>query len=166
MVARSASHASRRSAPSPALRYARIVAAAVLTAVILVAGVRTSWGTAQHVVLGKGREQGTIRVTECAEHACSGPFSPTSVGAEARGRVEIEPPSAVDEGGVYAVTVKPGTDDVVRAGMSGLLYAWVPFGGSLLLASVVVAGGLHRTRLAWALGGSGLALITGAFVLL
>jgi hypothetical protein len=37
-------------------------------------------------------------------------------------------------------------------------------GGALLLASVVVAGGLRRTRLAWVLAGSGIALLTAAFV--
>jgi hypothetical protein len=80
--------------------------------------------------------------------------------------VEIEHSVAVDEGQTYSVAVKPGSDDVVRVGPSGLLYSWVPFGGALLLASVVVAGGLRRNRLAWALGGSGLALITAAFVML
>jgi hypothetical protein len=47
-----------------------------------------------------------------------------------------------------------------------VLYAWVPFGGALLLASVVVAGGMRRTRVAWALAGAGAALLTAAFVAL
>ena len=38
------------------------------------------------------------------------------------------------------MVVKPGTDEVVRSGPPGVLYAWVPLGGALLLASVVVAG--------------------------
>jgi hypothetical protein len=62
------------------------------------------------------------------------------------------------------VVVKPGSADVVRSGPAGVLYAWVPMGGALLLASVVVAGGLRRTRLAWVLAGSGIALLTAAFV--
>jgi hypothetical protein len=60
--------------------------------------------------------------------------------------------------------VKPGTDDLVRSGPAGVLYSWVPMGGALLLASVVVAGGLRRSRLAWVMAGSGIALLTAAFV--
>ena len=37
-------------------------------------------------------------------------------------------------------------------------------GGALLLASVVVAGGLGRTRTGWVLAGTGTALLTAAFL--
>lgn len=137
-----------------------------VAALILVAGVWASWGTAQHVVLSKGREQGTMRVTRCGEDVCTGPYTPVSVGSEARDRVVIEGPVAVDEGGTYAVAVKPGTAEVVRTGAAGVLYAWVPLGGALLLASVVVAGGLRAIRSAWVLGGAGLGLITAAYLAL
>jgi hypothetical protein len=73
---------------------------------------------------------------------------------------------AVRKGRTYTVVVKPGTDEVVRSGPAGILYAWAPLGGALLLASVVVAGGLRRTRTAWVLAGSGVALLTAAFVAL
>ncbi len=150
----------------PALRFGRIAAMVMVVALILIAGVWASWGTAQHVMLTKGREQGAITVTRCAEEVCTGPYTPASEGSRARDRVEIKRSVAVDEGQTYAVAVKPGSSDVVRTGTSGLLYAWVPFGGALLLASVVAAGGLRTSRLAWVMGGCGLALITGAFVTL
>ncbi|WP_369223209.1 hypothetical protein AB5J52_19420 [Streptomyces sp. R39] len=155
-----ASAASSRTAPVDALRVVSMGAVAVL---ILVAGVWGSWGTAQHVMLTKGKERGTVKVTACGADTCTGPFTPVSAGASARAAVVIGKSVAVRKGRTYDVVVKPGTDDVVRSGPSGVLYAWVPFGGALLLASVVVAGGLRLRRAAWVLGGSGLALLTVAF---
>jgi hypothetical protein len=115
-------------------------------------------------MLTKGRERGTIEVARCSQDQCSGPYTPLSHGSEARHRVAIEKTVAVRKGRTYTVVVKPGTDDVVRSGPAGVLYSWVPMGGALLLASVVVAGGLRRTRFAWVLAGSGVALLTAAFV--
>lgn len=60
--------------------------------------------------------------------------------------------------------MKPDSDQVVRSGPAGVLYAWVPLGGALLLASVVVAGGMRRPRAGWLLAGSGVALLTAAFL--
>jgi hypothetical protein len=94
---------------------------------------------------------------------CTGPFTPASPGVSGPGRVVIEKTVAVRKGETYAVVVKPGGDEVVRSGPAGVLYAWVPMGGALLLASVVVAGGLRRTRVAWVLALSGAALLTAAF---
>jgi hypothetical protein len=47
-----------------------------------------------------------------------------------------------------------------------VLFAWLPLGGALVLAGVVVAGGLRMRRTAWVMGGAGLALVTAAFVAL
>ncbi|MER5383921.1 hypothetical protein ABT040_27240 [Streptomyces sp. NPDC002688] len=149
-----------------ALRFGQLAAMGVVTGLILIAGVWASWGTAQHVMLGKGREHGTIAVTACSDGACTGPYSPVSHGSRARARVVIEQSVAVKKGGTYTVTVKPGSDEVVRSGPAGLLYAWVPLAGALLLASVVVAGGLRLTRTAWLMAGTGLALLTLTFVAL
>ncbi|TWV36781.1 hypothetical protein FRZ03_25385 [Streptomyces misionensis] len=135
-----------------------------LAALIVFAGVWGSWGSAQHVLLPKGREQGTVRVAACAGGTCSGPFSPTSAGARARARVELPESVAVRKGRTYDVVLKPGTAQGLRSGPAGMLYAWVPLGGALLLASVVVAGGMRLTRLAWVLGLAGLGLLTAAFV--
>ncbi|MGW7303230.1 hypothetical protein [Streptomyces sp. NPDC054829] len=146
-----------------ALRFGRAAAMATVAALILIAGVWASWGTAQHVMLTKGRESGTVRVTRCADNVCTGPYTPVSRGSQPRSKVVIAHTASVREGRTYSVVVKPGSSDVVRSGPAGVLYAWVPFGGALLLASVVVAGGLRRTRLAWAMAGTGIALITGAY---
>jgi len=147
-----------------ALRFGRLASMGVVALLILVAGVWASWGSAQYVMLTKGRERGTIEVARCAQDVCSGPYTPLSHGSQARGRVDIEKTVAVRKGQTYTVVVKPGSADVVRSGPAGVLYSWVPMGGALLLASVVVAGGLRRTRFAWVLAGSGIALLTAAFV--
>lgn len=146
------------------LRFGRVAAMGTVAALILIAGVWASWGSAQHVMLTKGRESGTIEVTRCGADLCSGPYSPMSAVSQPRKSVVIEHNVAVRMGQTYTVVVKPGSDDVVRSGPAGILYAWVPLGGALLLASVVVAGGLRRTRVAWVLAGSGFALLTAAFV--
>ncbi|MFE0513752.1 hypothetical protein [Streptomyces sp. NPDC058964] len=151
---------SSRQASVAALRFGRLAAMGAVAALILIAGVWGSWGTAQHVMLTKGRERGTIRVVRCDGATCSGPFTPVSPGAQPRGRVVIEQPVAVRKGQTYAVIVKPDSDVVVRSGPAGVLYAWVPLGGALLLAAVVVAGGLRLTRAAWVLAGSGAVLLT------
>lgn len=149
-----------------ALRFGRLATMGTVTALILIAGVWGSWGTAQHVMLGRGREQGTMTVTACAHDRCSGPYRPVSVGSRARARVTVEESVAVRKGRTYAVTVKPGSAEVVRSGPAGLLYAWVPFDGALLLAAVVVAGGLRHTRAARVMAGAGIALLTVTFLAL
>ncbi|WP_432174225.1 hypothetical protein [Streptomyces sp. Tue6028] len=149
-----------------ALRFGRLAAMGTVAGLILVAGVWASWGTAQHVMLGKGREQGTMAVRTCSDGRCSGPYTPVSAGSRARAHVTIDQSVAVRKGRTYTVTVKPGSDDVVRSGPAGLLYSWVPLAGALLLASVVVAGGLRLTRAAWAMAGTGVALLTVTFLLL
>ncbi|MFE9030271.1 hypothetical protein ACFYOA_29095 [Streptomyces iakyrus] len=146
------------------LRFGRFAAMGTVAVLILVAGVWASWGTAQHVMLTKGRERGTVEVARCSSDACWGRFTPSSAGAQPRSRVVLERSVAVETGRTYTVVVKPGGEDAVRSGPAGVLYAWVPLGGALLLASVVVAGGLLRTRAAWVLALSGVALLTAAFV--
>ncbi|MFF5184063.1 hypothetical protein ACFY30_09790 [Streptomyces sp. NPDC000345] len=153
-----------RRASVVALRCGRLAAMGGVAVLILFAGVWGSWGTAQQVMLTKGREHGTVEVTRCGEEMCWGPYSPLSAGSTARSRVVIEKSVAVRKGRTYTVVVKPDGDEVVRSGPAGVLYAWVPFGGALLLASVVVAGGLGRPRVGWLLAGSGVALMTAAFM--
>ncbi|GAA2445068.1 hypothetical protein GCM10010421_40570 [Streptomyces glaucus] len=155
--------ASRR-VSSAVLRFGRRAVTGTVAVLVLVAGVWASWGAAQHVMLPKGRERGTVEVTRCGAGSCTGPYTPVSAGSRPRGRVVVEDTVAVAEGRTYPVVVKPGSDDVVRSGTAGVLYAWVPLGGALLLASVLVAGGLRLTRAAWVLAGAGLALLTAAFV--
>lgn len=146
------------------LRFGRFAAMGVVAALILIAGVWASWGTAQHAMLTKGRERGTVEVTWCGARTCAGPYAPLSRGSQPRAKVVLENSVAVEEGRTYAVVLKPGGEQAVRSGPAGIVYAWVPLGGALLLASVVVAGGLLRTRAAWVLALSGTALLTTAFL--
>ncbi|MDX2681255.1 hypothetical protein [Streptomyces soliscabiei] len=145
-------------------RWGRLAGMGAVAVLILVAGVWGSWGSAQHVMLTKGREQGTVEVARCGEDTCVGPYTPLSAGSTARARVVLEKSVAVRKGRTYTVVLKPDSDEAVRSGPAGILFAWVPLGGALLLASVVVAGGLGRTRAGWVLAGSGVALLTAAFV--
>ncbi|MEV6169476.1 hypothetical protein AB0L99_14775 [Streptomyces sp. NPDC051954] len=149
-----------------ALHLGRLAAMGAVAVLILIAGVWASWGTAQYVMLTKGRERGTVEVTRCGADSCSGPYTPVSPGSRARESVVIDQTVAVQKGRTYAVVVKPGSSDVVRSGPAGVLYSWAPLGGALLLASVVVAGGLGRIRAAWVMAGSGIALLTAAFLVL
>ncbi|MEU3251322.1 hypothetical protein [Streptomyces sp. NPDC006997] len=147
-----------------ALRFGRLAATGVVAALILTAGVWASWGTAQYVMLTKGRESGTVTVERCDDGWCRGAFTGDGGAVARRGEVAVEDSVAVEKGRTYDVVVKPGGAEAVRSGPAGVLYAWVPLGGALLLASVVVAGGLRRTRLAWVLAGAGTALLTAAYV--
>ncbi|MEU1853595.1 hypothetical protein ABZ499_31110 [Streptomyces sp. NPDC019990] len=164
-TATTATTTSSRQVSAVALRFGQFAVMGVVAALILVAGVWASWGTAQHVMLTKGRERGTVEVTRCGAQTCSGRYTPLSAGSQPRVRVVLEKSVAVERGRTYTVVLKPGSDDAVRSGPAGVLYAWVPLGGALLLASVVVAGGLRRTRAAWVLALSGVALLTAAFAL-
>ncbi|WP_030242745.1 MULTISPECIES: hypothetical protein [unclassified Streptomyces] len=155
---------SSRQASSVALRFGRFVAMGTVAVLILVAGVWASWGTAQHVMLTKGRERGAVEVARCGAETCWGRYAPLSEGSQPRARVVLEKSVAVERGRTYTVVLKPGSDDAVRSGPAGVLYSWIPLGGALLLASVVVAGGLLRTRAAWVMALSGVALLTAAFV--
>ncbi|MET7288586.1 hypothetical protein [Streptomyces sp. NPDC005573] len=159
-----ASASSARRSSVSALRFGRVVTMGLIAVLVLFAGVWGSWGAAQYVMLTKGRETGTVRVTGCAGDRCSGPFTPASAGAPGHARVVLARSVAVRQGRVYDVVLKPGTTDALRAGTAGVLYAWIPLGGALLLAAVVVAGGLGLPRPAWMLGIAGAALLTAAFV--
>ncbi|WP_240434730.1 hypothetical protein [Streptomyces sp. YIM 130001] len=157
----------RVSGDRPGLVTVGRVAATVCVAVLLVvAGVWASWGTAQHVVLSDSRERGTLTVAECGEDRCSGAYVPSSPGSEARERVVVDRSIDVRKGARLSVVVKPGSSEVVRTGAGGFFHAWMPLGGALVLAGVVVGGGLRLTRVAWGTGLLGAALLGAAFVTL
>lgn len=142
--------------------------AVILTALVvllLASGVWVSWGTAQHVMLTKGRERGTMTVAACGDKKCTGPFAPAGT-ATARPEVTVTRSVTHHTGEKLQVAVKPGTNVVVRTGWPGVLYAWVPLGGALLMAALVLAGGLRMPRSAWTAGLAGAALMAAAFALL
>ncbi|MCX4511376.1 MULTISPECIES: hypothetical protein [unclassified Streptomyces] len=152
----------KRNSSGRMLDHGRRVSMVLVALLLLVAGVWSSWGTAQHVLLSKGREHGTLTVASCGEKTCTGPFDPDGAGT-ARTGLTIERSVAVDKGAKLPVVVKPGTDEVVRTGWPGALHAWLPFGGALLLAACVIGGGLRMPRTAWATAAAGGALLVSAF---
>ncbi|MFC8536950.1 hypothetical protein ACFUJY_23945 [Streptomyces sp. NPDC057249] len=156
----------KRNPSHRALSYGRSAVCGLVVVVLLVAGVLTSWDAAHHIVLAKGREHGTMTVTGCGDDVCTGPFVPGRDGAGARARVSVDSSVAARRGDRFPVVVKPGTDVVVRTGVPGFLHAWVPLGGALVLAAVVIGGGLRLTRTAWGAGAAGGALLLAAFIAL
>ncbi|OEJ95905.1 hypothetical protein [Streptomyces thermolilacinus] len=148
------------------LPYARVTAMALVALVLVVAGVWASWGTAQHVLLSQGREHGTMTVTGCGDEVCTGRFVPEGPGAPSRTDMTIARSVAVEKDGRYEVVVKPDTTEAVRTGWAGGLHAWLPLGGALLLASLVIGGGLRRPRLAWGAGAAGGVLLLASFLAL
>ncbi len=144
---------------------ARMVGAALLALLIVVSGGWDSWRTAHYVMLTKGREHGTVTLARCGDTDCTGPFTPDG-SATARPRVTVGLPVRHHVGDRVPVVIKPGTDTAVRSGWGGVFFAWVPLGGALLLAAVVVAGGLRMRRTAWTLAALGAALLAAAFLTL
>ncbi|MET9669812.1 hypothetical protein ABZY19_31380 [Streptomyces sp. NPDC006475] len=144
------------------LLYARRAAMGCVAVLLLAAGFWSSWGTAQHVLLAKGREHGTLRVDRCGDQTCTGRYKPEG-SLPARGDMTIEKSVAVKKGAQLPVVVKPGSSELVRTGAGGALHAWVPLGGALVLAALVIGGGLRMTRLAWSAAALGGALLVGAF---
>lgn len=136
-----------------------------LVTLLLVSGVWMSWRTAQHVMLTKGRERGTMTVVSCGDDSCTGPFLPSGLGTP-RPHVTITRAVTHRTGERLPVAVEPGTDNVVRTGWAGVLHAWVPLAGALLLAALLLAGGLRMPRTAWAVGAAGAALMGAAFAVL
>ncbi|MGP8301318.1 hypothetical protein ACTPOK_26010 [Streptomyces inhibens] len=138
----------------------------LLALLLLVAGVWTSWNTAQYAMLVKARERGMMTVSACAAERCTGPYVPTEGEGRRRAKVTIAQAAAPDKGARVEVTIKPGTAHAVRTGPAGILHAWVPFAGSLLLAALVVAGGMRLRRTAWVMGLLGAVLLGAAFAAL
>ncbi|MFE0704998.1 hypothetical protein [Streptomyces sp. NPDC058872] len=144
------------------MTHVRNAAMALVALLLVVAGAWTSWNSAQHVLLAKGREHGTLTVTDCTDETCSGRFAPEDPSSNRR-TLTIAHSVAAQRGTTIPVVVKPGTDEGVRTGWGGGLHAWLPLGGALLLAAPLVGGGLRLPRTAWSLAGVGGALLVTAF---
>ncbi|MFC9703218.1 hypothetical protein ACWGQ4_17105 [Streptomyces sp. NPDC055721] len=147
------------------MTHVRNAAMALVALLLVVGGAWASWDSAQHVLLAKGREHGTLTVTGCTEETCSGTYAPEDPSSTRR-TLTIEASVAADKGATIPVVVKPGTSEGVRTGWGGGLHAWLPLGGALLLAAPVIGGGLRMTRTAWSLAGAGGALLVAAFLML
>ncbi|HEX5565799.1 MAG TPA: hypothetical protein VFY14_02475 [Streptomyces sp.] len=147
------------------LLLSRIALLGAVALVPLVAGAWSSLGTARHVVADRGEVRGTMTVEVCQGWVCTGPFAPDA-GGGARPEITVDAPVTHRTGERLPVLLRPGTDEALRAGVAGVLYAGLPFAGSLVLASPVIAGGLRMRRTAWVAGLSGGALMAAAFLAL
>ncbi|MFD9817034.1 hypothetical protein [Streptomyces sp. NPDC059080] len=134
----------------------------LVASVLLVAGVWTSWGSARYAMGVSGREHGTLTVASCDDERCAGPFVPEGAGRR-RARVSLVKAASPGVGERVTVALRPGGERAVRTGAAGVLHAWAPFAGALLLAALVVAGGLRWRRTAWGMGLCGVALLVGAW---
>ncbi|MER8072018.1 hypothetical protein ABTZ59_27335 [Streptomyces sp. NPDC094034] len=152
----------KRNSSGRMLSFGRRAAMGGVAVLLLVAAIWTSWDTAHHVVLGKGREHGTLTVAGCADGTCTGPYDPDGPDGPRAG-MTIGQSVAAKKGERFPVVVKPGTDELVRTDAAGQLYAWVPLGGALLLASLVIGGGLRMTRTAWGTALAGAVLLLATF---
>ncbi|MGW8767890.1 hypothetical protein ACWGN5_36005 [Streptomyces sp. NPDC055815] len=144
------------------MTHVRTAAMALVALLLVVAGGWASWNSAQHVLLAKGREHGTLTVTDCTDERCSGRYAPEDPSSTRR-TLTIARSVAAEKGVTIPVVVKPGTDEGVRTGWGGGLHAWLPLGGALLLAAPLVGGGMRLTRTAWSLAGVGGAVLVAAF---
>lgn len=143
----------------------RNVLLSLVAVLLLVAGGWTSWQTAGPALTGDVR--GTVRIAECDEAECAGEFTPVTSGPGSRSRkVTIDESASGTVGERLQVALRPGSDEVVRTGPSGALYGAVPLGGSLVLAAMVVGGGIRMKRTALVLGLLGVALMCTSWVLL
>lgn len=144
------------------LLLARQVALVCLVLLIVAAGVRASWNALGWAAARDGR--GTMTVARCSDEECTGSFEPAAVDAEPRDHVVLKDTVGAEEGARVAVALRPGTAEVVRTGTGGIFRACLPFGGALVLAAVVIAGGLRMRRTAWVVGFLGVGVLVGAFV--
>ncbi|MCQ4080530.1 hypothetical protein NGB36_07920 [Streptomyces sp. RB6PN25] len=142
----------------------KMLVAGVVVLVVLAAGAWASWTHGRDAMV-TGLEQGTMTVQACGDHTCTGPFAPADGAGTARPSVTVDKSATKATGEKIPVAVVPGTDDVVRTGPDGILHAWVPFAGALLLASLVIAFGLRMRRTAVGAGLVGAALLAAAFAL-
>lgn len=142
--------------------FGRNVVVALIALLLVVAGAWTSWDNAQHAMFPKDGNSGTMTVEKCADRRCAGPFVASS-GGSAPEEVNVSESASRKVGESLSVSLKPGTDKVVRTGPAGILHSWIPLGGALALAAVVLAGGLGLRRMGWALGLTGIGVMVAAF---
>jgi hypothetical protein len=142
-----------------ALLLTRLVVTGLLAALLVAGGVAASWDTARHATSAGSWERGALTLTSCDRDSCTGTLDGTGRTLELEQAVAREPGETLD------VAVRPGTGEAVRTGLPGTLYGCLPLAGSLLLAAVVLAGGLRLYRTAWATAGVAVAALTATFAL-
>ncbi len=143
----------------------RSVVMALVALLLCLGGGYASWSDAQHVLLSKGRQHGVYAVTACGDKTCAGSFDADGPAAPVSD-MTIEESVAARKGDRFPAVVKPGTHEVVRSDLAGSVHAWVPLGGALLLAGLVIAGGMRLGRFGLILTGIGAAQLVATFFLL
>jgi hypothetical protein len=143
----------------------RSVLMAIVALLLLVGGAYASWDDAQHVLLAKGREHGVLSITGCGGKTCSGSFDPDGPGGP-DDSMTIKESVAARKGDRFPVVVKPGTRQLVRDDSAGQFHAWVPMGGALLLAGLVIAGGMRLGRFGLVVAALGTAQLFVTFLML
>ena len=175
------------------LLLAKVALMALVAAVLVLAGTWTSWTKASVAMMGDVRGQVTIE--SCGQDTCKGPFvreggesdesAESGKGGEGSAdgdresggkpgersggkedRVTVAKSVSGEPEQTLEVAVRPGTAEAVRTGPGGVLYAWLPLGGALLLASLVVAGGLRMRRTALGMGATGALTMAAAWAFL
>lgn len=144
----------------------RHLAVALVALLILVAGVWSSWDTAKPAMFSEDRDRGTVTVAECDDDWCTGAFTPAEPSGRALAKVRVDEAVAVGRGDRLPVAIRPGTTEAIRTGAAGVLHAWVPFAGALLLSALILAGGLRLRRTGWVMGLVGALLLGSSFATL
>jgi hypothetical protein len=144
---------------------ARLLLVWAVVLVLLGAAGWVGWRDGGDSVLGS-RERGTLTVDSCTSQLCLGSFVPDAPDGSSRvlsiGRTALPHGGATGER--LAVAIRPGKSEAVRLGWPGLLHAWIPLGGALLLSAVVLRVGLRLRRTAVVSALLGVAVLAGAFV--
>jgi hypothetical protein len=159
-----------------ALLLARIAFLGLLALLVVVAGAWASWDTARHAMVADGQQRGTLTLRACDREACVGSFEPAEPdgggAGDAPGSAVLRETIGLEPGQELPVALVPApaepadgyVPEAVRTGAAGVLYAWLPLTGGLLLASLVLAGGLRLYRTAWAVAVLALAGLTATFL--
>ena len=145
------------------LLLARTLLLVLGTAALLVAGVWMASGNAYPALLGS--DTGTVRIASCGPDECTGRFVPDT--GSAPQRVTVAHAVSGTPGERLDVAVRDaGERHVVRTDAAGVLYSLAPVAGALLLASIVVVGGLRMRRLGVSMGLLGAAALGATWALL
>ena len=158
-----ASNDTPRTPADRAVWLARVLSSALLAVLLVVAGCWSSWDTVQHSLYAKEGQRGVLTLAGCDRSACTGAFAPRSAVGEEVADVRLTQRIGLEQGDRLAVALWPDSTDAIRTGLPGFLYAWLPLTGSLLLAALLIAGGMRLYRVGWAVGGLALALIGATF---
>ncbi|MBA0049390.1 hypothetical protein E0L36_00195 [Streptomyces sp. AJS327] len=141
------------------LLLARTALMGLVAALLVLAGAWSCWGDASTALAGDVR--GQVTVDKCGGDTCEGAFS-----GDGPRRVTIAKSVSGERGETLDVALRAGEERAVRTGPGGVLYTWVPLAGALLLASLVVAGGLRMRRTALVMGLVGAVTMAAAWGLL